>query len=233
MSEEKEKVEIDDPERPVQATLEFGDAIDERKLLRKLDLILLPGVSILFLLSLLDRSNGGFPSFFLSLLSAHFLSVGNARIEGLATDTSPYLNPLTMYFLGYNSFNIPCNIILKMSSPRLWLPTLALAWSITCTLMGLTQNLSGFLTARFFLGMAESGLFPGVLFYLSMWYKRNERLYRIALFFSSVSLVSVFSGLFVSYTCASSSIERSQNLRHLPSPRWRGLGVWKVGGGFS
>jgi MFS family permease len=61
--------------------------------------------------------------------------------------------------------------------------------------MGTTQNLSGFLAARFFLGVAESGLFPGVVFYLSMWYKRNEVLYRVALFFSAASLAGAFGGI--------------------------------------
>jgi MFS family permease len=57
------------------------------------------------------------------------------------------------------------------------------------------QNLSGFLVARFFLGVTESGLFPGVVFYLSMWYKRRERQYRISLFFSAASLAGAFGGI--------------------------------------
>jgi MFS family permease len=62
--------------------------------------------------------------------------------------------------------------------------------------MGVTQNLGGFFTVRFFLGVAESGLFPGVTYYLSMWYKRSERQYRIALFFSAASLAGAFGGIF-------------------------------------
>lgn len=61
--------------------------------------------------------------------------------------------------------------------------------------MGITQNLAGFFAVRFFLGVAESGLFPGVVFYLSMWYKRNERQYRVALFFSMASLAGAFGGI--------------------------------------
>jgi MFS family permease len=45
------------------------------------------------------------------------------------------------------------------------------------------------------LGVAESGLFPGVVFYLSNWYKRNERQYRISLFFSCASLAGAFGGI--------------------------------------
>ena len=64
--------------------------------------------------------------------------------------------------------------------------------------MGFTKNFSGLLAARFFLGVAESGLFPGVVFYLSMWYKRNEQHYRIALFLSSATIGGAGGGFLVS-----------------------------------
>ncbi|PVI08149.1 MFS nicotinic acid transporter-like protein Tna1 [Periconia macrospinosa] len=156
--------------------------VSEKRLLRKLDLRLLPAVSILYLLSFLDRSN-----------------VANARLEGLTTDLhmtgNQYLTGLTLYFLGYVLFELPCNIILKRTTPKFWLPTLTIAWGIVATLMGVTQNLAGFFVVRFFLGVTESGLFPGVVYYLSMWYKRDERQYRISLFFSCASLAGAFGGI--------------------------------------
>ncbi|THV07805.1 MFS general substrate transporter [Dendrothele bispora CBS 962.96] len=156
--------------------------IKEKKLLRKLDVHLLPGLVILYLLSFLDRSN-----------------VANARLEGLTDDLhmtgNQYLTSLTLYFVGYVLFEIPCNIVLKLTTPKIWLPTLTLVWGIVSTLMGLTQNLVGFFLVRFFLGVTESGLFPGVVFYLSMWYKREERVYRVALFFSAASLAGAFGGI--------------------------------------
>ena len=60
MSEEKERVKVEETNSD-HATVESGDGIDEKKLLRKLDLHLLPGLTILFLLSFLDRSNGDYP----------------------------------------------------------------------------------------------------------------------------------------------------------------------------
>ncbi|KAF1988760.1 MFS general substrate transporter [Aulographum hederae CBS 113979] len=156
--------------------------INEKALLRKLDLRLLPAVSVLYLLSFLDRSN-----------------VANARIEGLANDLgmtgNQYLTGLTLYFIGYVLFEIPCNIVLKRTTPRFWLPTLTIAWGIVATLMGVTQNLAGFFVVRFFLGATESGLFPGVVYYLSLWYKRSERQYRISVFFSAASLAGAFGGI--------------------------------------
>ncbi|KAG9495425.1 hypothetical protein J7337_013671 [Fusarium musae] len=114
-------------------TIDSSSPINEKALLRKLDLKLLPAVGILYLLSFLDRSNAG----------------------------NEYLTGLTLYFIGYVLFEIPCNIILKRTTPRLWLPTLTVAWGIVATLLGIVQNKTGFFIARFFLGVTESGLFPG------------------------------------------------------------------------
>jgi MFS family permease len=60
--------------------------------------------------------------------------------------------------------------------------------------MGVVESQAGFLAARFFLGVTESGLFPGVTYYFSMWYKRKERQYRVALFFSGAALAGAFGG---------------------------------------
>ncbi len=175
--------------------------VNERALIRKIDWRLLPAVGILYLLSFLDRSN-----------------VGNAKIEGLADDLhmtgNQYLTGLTLYFIGYVLFEvsfslpdvlygvmltttlqIPCNIVLKRTTPRFWLPTLTILWGIVATLMGVVQNLSGFFVARFFLGVTESGLFPGVVYYFSMWYQRRERQFRISLFFGAAALAGSFGGI--------------------------------------
>lgn len=160
----------------------MSESVNEKRLLRTLDLRLLPAVSILYLLSFLDRSN-----------------IANARLEGLTTDlhmsADQYLTALTLYFIGYVLFELPCNVILKRTTPKFWLPTLTIVWGIIATLMGFTQNVAGFFAVRFFLGVAESGLFPGVVYYLSMWYKRDERQYRISLFFSCASLAGAFGGI--------------------------------------
>jgi hypothetical protein len=139
-------------------------AINEKTLLRKLDLRLLPAVSILYLLSFLDRSNGNkqllhnpllqllYTSILHPLLTSCFL-VANARLEGLTTDlgmtSNQYLTGLTLYFIGYVLFELPCNIVLKRTSPKFWLPTLTIVWGVVATLMGVTRNLAGFFVARF------------------------------------------------------------------------------------
>ena len=63
------------------------------------------------------------------------------------------------------------------------------------TLMGLVQNFSGLMAARWFLGLAEAGLPPGISYYLSCWYRRSEFGLRMAIFFSSAALAGSFGGL--------------------------------------
>jgi MFS family permease len=126
-------------------------------------------------------------------------NVGNARLEGLTEDLNmtgnQYLTGLTLFFVGYVLFEVPCNIVMKVWTPRLWLPTLTLAWGVVTTLQGVTQSFAGFLIVRFFLGVSESGLFPGIVFYLSFWYLRRERQYRVALFFGAAAVAGAFGGV--------------------------------------
>lgn len=115
--------------------------------------------------------------------------------EDVGMSGDQYLTGLTLYFVGYVLFEVPANTVLKLGTPRRWLPTLSLIWGVVATLLGVVQNYPGYLSSRFFLGVAESGLFPGVVYYLSMWYKRNEQHYRVALFFSAASLAGAFGGI--------------------------------------
>jgi MFS family permease len=63
---------------------------------------------------------------------------------------------------------------------------------------GLVQNYSGLLATRFFLGLAETGMFPGCFYLIGMWYKRSEAQKRYSFFFSSTTLAGAFGGLLAS-----------------------------------
>ena len=68
-------------------------------------------------------------------------------------------------------------------------------WGICMTTMGLVHNFQGLMAARFFLGLAEAGLFPGINYYLSCWYRRDEFGIRAAIFFSAAAVSGSFGGL--------------------------------------
>lgn len=156
--------------------------LDEKKILRKMDLRLIPMLALLYLLSFLDRGN-----------------IGNAKIEGLAEDLNmtggQYNWTLTVFFFTYAAFEVPSNLLLKKLRPSVWLPSIMVAWGLVMTLMGIVQNYHGLLIARIFLGVTEAGLFPGVAYYITMWYCRHEAQFRQALFFSAASVAGAFSGL--------------------------------------
>ena len=63
------------------------------------------------------------------------------------------------------------------------------------TLMGTVSSFHGLLVARLFLGVTEAGLYPGVAYYITLWYVRSEAQLRQAMFFSAASVAGAFSGI--------------------------------------
>lgn len=82
------------------------------------------------------------------------------------------------------------------------------------TFMGFVTNWSGLMAARWFLGLAEAGLFPGISYYLSCWYKRSEFGVRIAIFFSAAAVSGSFGGLLAA------AIEKMDGLGGRPGWAW-------------
>ncbi|KAI0187434.1 major facilitator superfamily domain-containing protein [Xylaria flabelliformis] len=197
VSEKPEVVEVDEAQHHTQhgvishidamamasdTTFESFAHLDEKKILRKMDLRLIPMLALLYLLSFLDRGN-----------------IGNAKIEGLQEDlkisSDQYNLCLTVFFFSYAAFEVPSNLLLKRLRPSRWLPIIMVAWGTIVTLMGIVRNFQGLLSTRFFLGVAEAGLYPGCAYYLTMWYCRREIQLRQAMFFSAASIAGAFSGL--------------------------------------
>ncbi|KAF9523178.1 MFS general substrate transporter [Crepidotus variabilis] len=171
--------QLDPPsiDSPPQLTAE-----QEQKLYRKIDLRLMPILSLMYLFSFLDRGN-----------------IGNARLQGLETQlhlgTNEYNIALTMYFIPYCLCECPTNLVLKYFRPSRWLPGITVAWGIIMTLMGFVKTYPQLVGVRMCLGVAEAGLFPGVVYYLTLWYPRHQLQLRIGLFFGAASLAGAFSGL--------------------------------------
>lgn len=158
------------------------DSLVKSPVWRKLDLYVLPLASVFYLLSFLDRAN-----------------IGNARVAGLQTDLHltnlQYTTALTMTYIPYIAIELPSNLILKFVGPHIILPTLLVLWGLVTTLQGFVHDYSGLLICRFFLGLLEGGLLPGLILYLSFFYPRQLLHWRISVFFSTASLTGAFSGL--------------------------------------
>lgn len=75
-----------------------------------------------------------------------------------------------------------------------WLGFLVVVFGALCAAIAGVQNSRSLTALRFFLGAAEAGVFPGMIFYLSFWYKPEERATRIAGFLCSATLAGAFGG---------------------------------------
>ncbi|CAE6440965.1 unnamed protein product [Rhizoctonia solani] len=155
---------------------------DTKRLLSKLDRRILPWMAGLFLLSYLDRSN-----------------IGNARLDGLEKDLGlhglQFNNALAIFYPFYVISEVPSNMILKRTRASFWFAFLMVSWGTIMTLMGLVKNYTGLMIARTFLGIAEGGLFPGIAFYITLWYQRSETGTRMAIYYAAATVAGAFGGL--------------------------------------
>ncbi|KAI6120135.1 major facilitator superfamily domain-containing protein [Pisolithus croceorrhizus] len=176
----------------------------ERKLWRKIDFRLVPMISFMYLFSFMDRGE--------------YFRSGNAKLEGLMTQLhltgSQFNVALSVFFISYSLFEFPANVILQFVRPSRWLPGIMFAWGIAMTFMGLVKSYPQLTAMRFLLGIAEAGFYPGVVFYLSMWYPKYKLIYRVALFTSSAAIAGTFSGL-LAY-----AIGFMNNVGHLEGWSW-------------
>ncbi|KAH8820061.1 major facilitator superfamily domain-containing protein [Xylogone sp. PMI_703] len=175
--------------------------ITERRLITKIDFRVVPFLCILYLLAFLDRVN-----------------IANARSFGLVDDLDltgvQYNTALTMFFIPYVIFEIPSNIFLKRLRPNLWLSFCMFMFGVVSICQGVVTSYGGLLTTRFFLGLFETGMFPGCFYLIGMWYKRSEAQRRYSFFFSSTTLAGAFGGLLAS------AIGKMDRMRDYRGWRW-------------
>jgi MFS family permease len=125
-----------------------------------------------------------------------------------------YNNALAIMFPFYVAAEIPSNMMMKRFRPSVWLTVIMVCWSVDMICMGFVQSYSGLMVARAFLGLAEGGLFPGVSYFITMWYTRKECGTRIAYFFSAATAAGAFGGLLAR------AISQMNHIRGYAGWRW-------------
>ncbi|KAI9361140.1 major facilitator superfamily domain-containing protein [Zopfochytrium polystomum] len=166
------------------------DPAQERIILRKIDIRIIPWMLVMYLLSFLDRVNIGNAR----ILGSNAQGVGTMEID-LHLTGSQYNWALSTFFIGYIIFEVPSNLLLKKLKPSRWLARIMFTWGIIATSMGFVQNWGGLMAVRTLLGIAEAGLLPGLIFYSSFWYRRHELAQRQSLFFAGASASGACAGL--------------------------------------
>ncbi|KAF9225071.1 MFS general substrate transporter [Gyrodon lividus] len=160
-------------------------AEQETKLWRKIDLRLIPVIATMCFFTSADGGN-----------------IGNARLEGLMTQLNltgnKYNIALMMYFIPFCFCQLPSNLVIQVIRPSRWLPGIMVVWGLVMMVMGFVKTYPQLVGLRVCLGAAEAGLYPGVTYYLTMWYPKYKYQYRIALFSGATMLAGAFSGFVTS-----------------------------------
>ncbi|KAG6354935.1 hypothetical protein INS49_004016 [Diaporthe citri] len=158
-----------------------ADLTSERKYVRKLDLWLLPFLSMMYFFNSIDRSN-----------------LGNAETDGMGDDLhfvgQEYSLLVLLFYIPNGLCDLPLNMLTKRFSGKIMLPLLMTGWGAMSMLQAACTSFAGILVVRLILAALEAGFFAGAVFYLTLFYTRGELGFRIALFFGS-ALLAAFSGL--------------------------------------
>jgi len=148
--------------------------------LRKVSWRLITFLFMLYVIAWLDRVNVGFAALEMNAdlrFSSATFGVGSG-----------------IFFLGYCLFEIPSNIILERVGARLWIARIMVTWGLISAGLMLVRTPLLFYVLRFLLGVAEAGFFPGVIYYLSLWYPAAQRARAIAAFMTAVPVTGLIGG---------------------------------------
>lgn len=126
-------------------------------------------------------------------------NIGNARIAGMGVDLELHgvrFNwALSIFYIIYLLVEVPSNILLKRIGPRFYLPLLVCGFGLVSMCNAFVTSFSGLMVTRVFLGVFEGGAMPGMAFFLSCFYKREELLFRVGIYVSAASMAGAFGGL--------------------------------------
>ena len=172
---------------------------NETATIRKLRTRLLPFLFALYVVAFIDRINLGFAA----LTMNRELAISGQQF-GFAAG---------IFFWGYFLFEIPSNLILHKIGARAWIARILLTWGAVAILTGFVQSANQLYIARFALGLAEAGYFPGIVLYLGYWFRQREKAQAIALILTGIPLASVLGAPLSGFI-----------LDHV---HWFGLGSWR------
>ncbi|KAL4904997.1 hypothetical protein BDW74DRAFT_24788 [Aspergillus multicolor] len=175
----------------------------EKKLVRKIDVLILPMVALGFFLNVIDRGN-----------------YGSARLQHLERDLhmsgSEFQAALSIFYVGSVLFGVPSNMLLNHFSRPSWHMGLAvLAWGTVTGCTAAVNSFAGMMVCRSLLGIVEAPMYAGMLFYLSKWYKKTELSLRISLCLSA-GLTAAATGPLI----AAGVLEGLDGARGLSAWRW-------------
>jgi MFS family permease len=153
---------------------DLNDTAMERRIVRKIDMRILPFICISYLINFLDRVRPApFSHGSGNESDMPQVNLGNARtlnndvpanniVTELGLRGNRYNIAVAVFFVPYVIFEAPSNFAMKYFSPSVWIGRIMISWGIITICTSAVSSFSGLLAVRFFLGVAEAGFFPGM-----------------------------------------------------------------------
>ena len=187
------------PDEANSSRLGSGDpAVNPAEVRRKVAWRVLPLIFLLYIVAYLDRANAGF---------AKLAMAGDLKFS-----ESVFGFGFGIFFVGYLFLEIPGALIVERWSARKWFSRILISWGFVSALTGFVRTPGQFYAARFLLGVAEAGFFPGIIVYFTHWFTSRDR-------------ARALSGLIMAVPFSLSLGARVSGI--LLNVRWFGVAGWK------
>ncbi|MBI1956733.1 MAG: MFS transporter [Acidobacteria bacterium] len=160
---------------------------------------LLPYLFLLYVIAFLDRVN------------VAYAALDMTRDLGFTPEVFGF--GAGIFFIGYFLLEIPGALLVEKWSARGWIARILITWGMVTLLVGLVKTAHQFYWARFFLGLAEAGFFPGIIVYLTHWFRAEDRAKAVALFMAAVPVSNILGAPLAGLI--------------LEKVRWAGLPGWR------
>jgi len=171
----------------------------EIRTIRKLQIRLIPLLFLLYVVAMVDRINIGFAQLTMN--------------KDLGLSSQQYGIAAGIFFVGYFLFEVPSNLILHKVGARVWIARILLSWGVVASLTGLVRSVHQLYAARIVLGFAEAGYYPGIVLYLTYWFRQRELARVLSLFLTGFAVNSVLGAPISGFI-----------LQHV---HWLGVGSWR------
>jgi MFS transporter, ACS family, tartrate transporter len=166
---------------------------------RKIRIRVIPFVFVLFVIAFIDRINIGFAALTMN--------------KELAITSQQFGLLSGIFFWGYFIFEIPSNLLLHKIGARIWIARILISWGIVAMLTGFVQTAVHLYVLRFLLGLAEAGYFPGIVLYLTYWFRQRQLAQTLALFLTAIPVANIIGAPLSGVI--------------LDRVHWFGLGSWR------
>lgn len=149
----------------------------ESRTMRKITLRIVPFLMVCYFIAYLDRVNVGF--------------AGTTMRQDLGLSATAFGGAAGIFFIAYFFFEVPSNLALNRFGARRWIARIMFTWGIVSGAQALVTGVVSFNVVRLLLGAAEAGFFPGIIFFLTLWFPSAYRARIVGLFMVAIPISTV------------------------------------------